>query len=135
MKANIRKTRQFIRKMSANQYTDAMFFYCLGILALFLYYNHFEDSWVNKIYYLLFKFKELVLVYGYSYFLKGKRKRICIIISWFYLVRVVWQLFELENYQYANRPYIIDLLFFVCIVSVLRITTINSTSHKKNGRD
>lgn len=110
------------------KYVDIAFFYTLAVLALFLFYNHFENSVVNQFYYVAFKLLELILFFGYSFFLTGIRKKFCYAISFFLLVRVGWQVLEMENYRWANQPYWIDFLFLLLVVCLGFIGLIN---HKK----
>lgn len=115
-------------------YIDIVFFYCMGILAAFLYFNHFEQFVVTKYYYICFKVMEFLLIFGYSFFTSGLRKKICYCISAFFIVRVVWQVFELENKFYANRPYVVDILFGLCMLCILSIWITYKKNLPKNGR-
>jgi len=90
---------------------------------IFLYFSHFNDSVVyKKYYYLWIKVMDFVLIAGYIFFTKKYLKRAFFVISAFFLMRVIWQLFEIENYYSANKPKVIDFLFVLCVLSVLVIS-------------
>lgn len=77
---------------------------------------------------------EFLLVTGYVFILKGVIKKIAIIGSIFYGIRLVWQIFEIENYSYANKPYVIDYLFILCMLSIGCIIFISEYYLKKNRK-
>lgn len=118
-----------------NEYIDVFFFYCMAIVAFFLYFNHFGREIVDRCYFICFKVLELLAVFGYSFFTRGLRKKICYCISAFFALRVIWQLFELENKFYANRPYVLDLLFGCCMLCILLIWLFSKKHVSKNGRN
>lgn len=115
-------------------YIDIVFFYCMAVMAFFLYYNHFNQEIVNRWYYICFKVLEFLLLFGYSFFTKGLRRKICYIISAFFMVRIIWQVFELENKFYANRPYVLDIIFGFCMLCILFIWLAYKKHVTKNGR-
>lgn len=107
------------------KFVDMVFFYTIAIMAVFLYYSHFNGTIYDRFYFVAFKVLELVLFFGYSFFLTGIRRTFCYAISGFLLCRVAWQVFEMENYRWANEPYWIDGLFCLLIVCLAFIGLIN----------
>ena len=92
-------------------------------MAVFLYYDHFESHPMKvKLYFIWIKLQDFLLLFGVSLFLKGKLRTIGLLASLFYFLRVVWQLFELENYVLANQPYVLDCLFLLLMITILSIT-------------
>lgn len=67
------------------------------------------------------KLVPLLLMFGYSFFVKEKLKMVVYATCAFLLLRFIWQIFELENYQLANKPYILDILFIVDIIVIMFI--------------
>lgn len=85
-------------------------------------------------YYLTDKMKDFFLMLGLSLFLTGKLKRIGYSVSAFLLVRVAWQIWEIENYESANKPYIIDWILILLIVSILfNVFNFNTKKKQSNG--
>ncbi len=67
-------------------------------------------------------------MFGYSFFVRDKLKIVVYGTSAFLFLRFIWQLFELENYPLANKPYILDILFIIdmaVIISIIIIPYIN----------
>lgn len=111
--------------MSKYIYVQFIFMFCLLTMALFLYYDHFEGNQIKiKLYYLWDKSKDFLLLFGYSFFLKGKLRLSCIFISAFFLVRLVWQIWEMEDYASANKPYVIDYLFLTLMLAYVLIMAV-----------
>lgn len=113
-------------------------------MGMFLYSDHFNSAFKKNFYYLWIKFSELLLVFGYSFYLTGSLRKICFIVSGFYLIRFFWQLFEIADYEGANQVAIIDILFGICVFTSLVVTvfpSINTYFKKryakrlKNGGD
>lgn len=99
--------------MIKSAYVQLVYFLCIAIIGAFLYYNHFEENPIKQKYYISFKLLEFFLVVGYPILTKGILRVCGILISIFFFIRVVWQVWELEDYDSANQPYIIDILFVI----------------------
>jgi hypothetical protein len=105
---------------------------------MFLCLDHFDSEFKKKFYYLWIKVSELLLILGYNFYLRGLLKRVCFIMSGFYFIRVIWQIFEIIDYETANKVALIDILFSFCLVSVISISLLSQNEFEKrikNGRD
>ncbi len=115
--------------MNKYHYVEAVLSFIVITMAIFLYLGYFSGRpVVTEYYYLWDKTKDLLLVFGFSLFLKGKRRLCCYILSAFFFARVVWQLFEVENYAAANQKYLIDLLFALDALAFFAVLFISKKS-------
>lgn len=102
-------------------------------LWLFAAHGDFITTHAN-VYYLWDKVKDFCLMFSLSLFLKGRLKRVTLSVSAFLLIRIVWQIWELENYESANKPYVIDWLFILLIVSILfNVYNFNPTKKRNHA--
>lgn len=120
-------------------YPSLLIIFCFVTMAIFLGYSHLYDSKFYKtMYYPWVKIMELFLIGGYIFFTRGLLRIAFIIGTIFFLIRVIWQVFELENYVLANQPKVIDILFVLCIFTILVISLlpliIKYAKSHKDGR-
>lgn len=116
----------------------SILFVMLG--AAHLYYNNDYSTLLGKEkYYLWDKIKDFLL-FGSLFLLSNQRR-----LKWIYgliaicmFLRAGWEVFEIINYDYANRSFFLDKLFVACIATILfiNIVSINDSKkyRKKNGR-
>lgn len=96
-------------------------FLCITV-SIFLYWSHdVEKIFYKKYYYLWDKLKDFFLILGFAFLTAGKIKKAFWILSGFFFIRVIWQVWELENYISANQPKVIDWIFGLCVASILLI--------------
>jgi hypothetical protein len=113
-------------------------FIMLGIT--FLYFNNDYNTPLNRqLYYLWDKGKDFFFAGSLYCYLKGNLKKIFLLISSCMLLRLLWQIFEIINYDYANRTFFLNWLFLVCCMAILGINLISIYQDKKqfkeNGRN
>lgn len=113
-------------------------FIMLGITYLY-FHNEYNTPLSRQLYYLWDKGKDFFFSGSLYFYLKGRFKQIFLLISMCMLLRLLWQLFEIINYDYANRTFFLNWLFLVCCLAILGINLISiyqSKKHfKKDGRN
>lgn len=102
---------------------------------MFLYFDHFDSELKKKFYWLWIKVSELLLIFGYNFYLRGALKKVCFVMSGFYFIRVIWQIFEISDYEAANKIAMIDILFAFCLISVISISFLSNTKNAKRTKD
>lgn len=107
--------------------------------ATYLYFhNDYSTNLKVQMYYLWDKGKDFFFAGSLYCCLNGGLKKIFLLISGCMLLRVLWQIIEIINYDYANRTFFLNWLFLVCCVAILGINIIsiyqNKKHCKKNGR-
>ena len=106
--------------------------------ATYLYFhNNYNTPLQVQLYYLWDKGKDFFLSGSLYCVLRGKLKKVFLLISGCMLLRLLWQLFEIINYDYANRSFFLNWLFLMCSVAILGINLISiyEAKKRKNGRN
>lgn len=112
-------------------------FIMLGIIYLY-FHNSYDTALQQQLYYLWDKGKDFLFSGSIYLALKGRLKKIFLIISICMLIRLVWQVLEIINYEYANSGEFLNWLFLISGISILCINIISigdaKKQSKKNGR-
>ena len=106
----------------------------LGITYLY-FHNDYNTPFSTSMYYLWDKGKDFLFSGSLYLTLKGKLKQVFLLISVCMLLRLLWQVFEIINYDYANRIIFLDWLFLMCCVAILGINLISIYQYKKKGKN
>lgn len=103
-------------------------------ITLMYYYADYSKMIYREIYYLWDKIKDLLLASTVTILLKkGKLKFAFGILSVFFAIRLLWQILELENFTYANRPFFIYVLFLLMGSATFWIALITEKRNKKTN--
>lgn len=122
-----------------NYYVNGLIIFCTVTIGIFLWYSHkYDTDFYKKYYYNWDKLKDFLLLFGYLFAVKSKLRIAIIVLSSFFFLRLLWQIFELENYKEANKPYWIDILFGLCVLAMVTISVLPSilkyAKSRRNGR-
>lgn len=109
--------------------------------ATYLYFhNDYNTPLQAQLYYLWDKAKDFFFSGSLYFVLRGKLKKVLFLITLCMLLRLLWQFFELINYEYANRIFFLNWLFLMCCITILGINLISiykqgKKHFKKDGRN
>jgi hypothetical protein len=121
--------------MNRNIYIQILAAYCFVTMALFLYADHGKlAEFKQHYYYAWVKLTALLMSTGIWSSLTGAIKTVWKWLTIFFLIRLIWQIFELEYYKAANKPYVLDGLFVVCVGIVIIQLIIFYAKRSRNGR-
>ena len=103
---------------------------------MYLYLNGVYDTQLAKVkYYLWDKLKD-VMLFVTCFLLTRKWLRIIFgVVSVCMLIRFLWEILEIYDYEYANKYFFLDILFGVCCAAVLLVNIISIYSEIKKGKN
>ena len=105
----------------------------VGIIYLY-FHNDYNAPFREQLYYFWDKGKDFLFSASLYVTLKGRMKKVFLIISLCMLIRLMWQLLEFINYDYANNVKFLNWLFLTCGISILCINIISIREVKKQGK-
>ena len=103
--------------------------------ATYLYFhNDYNTPLQVQSYYLWDKAKDFLFAGSLYFVLRGVLKRVFLFISVCMFLRLLWQILELINYDYANRVVFLNWLFLMCCLAILGVNIISIYQDKKQAK-
>lgn len=93
-------------------------------------YSYDPYNIYNKIYYVWAKFVDILLILCILNPLKYYTRQWYVVIC-FYCVRLIWQLFAINDYATATRPSYIFILFLICVICIMVLFLITAGKELK----
>src|SRR3954471_6973579 len=94
----------------------------LGLTVHYLYKDNYVQVEWDRYYFLWDKVKDLLLFFGYLYFIPKDKVEFRVTVKaicFFCIVRIVWEVLAIsKDYVYASNIRIIDVLFALLLLSV-----------------
>jgi hypothetical protein len=112
--------------VNKQRYVEFSLLFCVVTFNYFLYFNTFgSGTFQVNLYYLWIKSKELILWYGYTFFVSGRLKLCVFLLSLFYLIRFCWQIWEIIDKKVANRDVVFIIIYSLFLIIIFTIFVIS----------